>query len=790
MKEIVLATRGSLLAMAQAAEVQRLLEAEGVKVKIRKVTTRGDLDREHALRQIGGNGLFMREIEKELVEGRADIAVHSGKDLPYEISDSLVIAGIPKAADGRDCLVCLKGKMPRKDTDFYKLGAIGTGSARRISQLRALCPSAEFKEIRGNINTRLEKLRRGEYGAIVLAKAGLDRLHPDMTPFDVRIFSTDAMIPACTQGILAVECRRDDEETIRLLQKISDEPSKKRFEAERFLFTEMKADCTKAVGIYTQLSKDGSRLQYKAVFEGRTARRTGSYDAYRQLSREICEKIYPDADSAAGTVTLVGAGCGRDLITVSGLHALQKAQTVVYDDLIDPKLVSSAPADARKIYVGKRYGKHSRTQEQINQILIEEAAAGRDVVRLKGGDSFVFGRGGEEYLALEAAGIPCRVIPGVSSAIAVPEQAGIPVTHRKVSRSFTVVTGHTADGTGENFEALARLGGTLVFLMGLHAYPQITQRLIACGKDPNTPAAVLSKGFSPDEKRIDGTLETIAQQSKKAEAPAILVIGQTALFHMTDTSDRPLAGARVTVTGTLSFTRRMQEKLESLGAWTDTLPTLRICPHEEAVPSDLSPYQWLVFTSSNGVEIFFDALAHANRDLRELARLKFACIGKGTEQKLLSHGFHADFIPTKYTSEVLGKELSEMICTEQDGTGAVHDERVLILRAENGSPALTRALDAAHVHYDDVKIYSTDTADAQEGLPPCDYLIFSSASGVRSIFSQDALRAEIRRAGNMTPVCIGEVTAEELKKHTQKPFLVAASYTMDGIAQVIEKDWT
>lgn len=473
-----------------------------------------------------------------------------------------------------------------------------------------------------------------------------------------------------------------------------------------------------------------------------------------------------------GSVTLVGAGCGPDLITLKGLMALRRADTVVYDDLIDRDLLDEAPAASNRIYVGKRYGEHSKKQPEINEILIREAKKGRRVVRLKGGDSFVFGRGGEEYLALRKAGVPCAVIPGISSAIAVPEEAGIPVTHRKVARSFTVVTGHTADGSGENFEALAGLKGTLIFLMPVHSLSFITDSLIRYGRDPDTPAAVISRGYMPDEKRIDGTLADIAVKAADAPTPAILVVGETAAFSMISKCGGPLEGVRVTVTGTRSFVHRVREQLEESGARAFPFPTVRIVPHEERIPEALSGYGWLVFTSSNGVEIFFDFMKNRKQDIRSLSDLRFAVIGKGTARTLLAHGIRADLVPGEFTAEALGDALA----TEMGLAG--DNSRVLILRAQNGSPLLTDALLKAGISFDDVKIYETVSTAPPEEVPGSGYIVFGSAGGVRAFFSMGY-------ASDAMPVCIGRQTAKELRMHTDGAFLIAKKFEAEGIVQTI-----
>ncbi|MCM1115770.1 MAG: uroporphyrinogen-III C-methyltransferase [Clostridium sp.] len=473
-----------------------------------------------------------------------------------------------------------------------------------------------------------------------------------------------------------------------------------------------------------------------------------------------------------GSVTLVGAGCGKDLITVKGLKAIQSADVIVYDDLIDNDLLSFTKPDAEIIYVGKRCNKHSEKQENINNILVKKAKEDKKVIRLKGGDSFVFGRGGEEILALQRENIPYEVIPGISSSIAVPENCGIPVTHRGASQSFTVVTGHTATQTDENYQALAKLNGTLVFLMGLHNIDNICKRLIENGKDKNTPASILSKGFDKNQKRIDGTLETIADKAKSAQTPAIFVVGKVADFDFSKTIKLPLDNVSITVTGTYAFINQIAEKLTELGAYVHTCPNLKIVPNYSNIPSDFGSYTYIVFTSSNGVEIFFDYLKENRIDVRKISHLRFACIGSGSANKLSKYGFNADFIPTEYTAKALGTELSKKLC---------QDDKVLILRAENGSEELANALDRANINYDDVKIYNT-LALNKTIHADSDYILFASASGVTAFFENAG------KLNNAKPVCIGEITAMEFKKYSSTVPLIAKTHTAEGIISKILED--
>ena len=524
-------------------------------------------------------------------------------------------------------------------------------------------------------------------------------------------------------------------------------------------------------------------------------------------------------ENKKGSVVLIGAGCGSGLITVEGLNALKRAETVVYDDLIDSGLLSEAPDQAEQIFVGKRYGVHSEKQEEINKILIQKASEGKNVVRLKGGDSFVFGRGGEEYEAVSGAGLSCRVIPGVSSCIAVPEHAGIPVTHRGLSRSFTVVTGHTADDTGENFAALARLKGTLVFLMGLHSCRRISDELIKNGMPGNTPASIISCGFSSDEKRFDTTLGCLPLAAEKAGTPAVIVIGETASMHFSDRCRfdsfhgsspgenetnfslrnnfaeenepaccAPLSGVSITVTGTENFTEKTAAKLRNCGAQVRALVTVKIIPCGSLYPDDTGRFSWTVFTSSNGVRIWADKFKEAGFDIRTLAKMRFACIGKGTADTLKSFGIKADFIPSAYTSEILGKELSEHILNKARSNKSEHmtmqkkdKQRVLILRASSGSAALTDELSKAGIDFEDRAIYSPVPAGTlPESVPDSDYLVFGSAGGAEALAGLlDKIPEHVRY------VCIGKFTYEKLKQYTNRDIITADTYTSSGIVDAV-----
>lgn len=483
-----------------------------------------------------------------------------------------------------------------------------------------------------------------------------------------------------------------------------------------------------------------------------------------------------------GKVYIVGAGCGSyDLITLRGMKILEKCSVVVYDSLIDKRLLSFAGVGAEKICVGKRAGIHSETQERINEILITKAKSGKTVCRLKGGDPFVFGRGGEEAAELERNSVPYEIVPGISSSIAVPELAGIPVTHRKISRSFHVITGHTAgDSLLENIRQYAQLEGTLIFLMGLKNLGRIANELIAGGKPGNTPATVISEGDSPCQITVRGTLENIYDKviGSEIKAPAVIVVGDTAGFDLA--SGFMKKAVSVTAAGTRRFTEKLSRILDEAGMETERLDCLRIKEYGDNSPFDdalmnVCRYRWIVLTSINGAEIFFKRLKKLNIDIRTLVRIKFAVIGSGTAEAMEKHGVFPELVPEKYTSVALGAELLSAV---------KKDERVLLLRAEQGSRALTDMLCRNNIAYDDIKIYDAASCEAfHEKKISTDFIVFSSGCGVMAFFEQGFYTAE-----NTKVVCIGNVTACVLEKYYRGKYLVAETQNVQGIRDVILRE--
>ena len=520
-----------------------------------------------------------------------------------------------------------------------------------------------------------------------------------------------------------------------------------------------------------------------------------------------------------GKVWIVGAGSEAGLITVKGLEAVRGAQVIIYDDLLDRALLEEAPAGCELICVGKRKNSHKKEQEEIHELLIDRARKGLRVVRLKGGDPTVFGRGGEEALALEEAGLPYEMVPGVSTCISAPEHFGIPVTHRGMASSFTVVTGHGAGKTAESFNTLAGIRGTLIFLMGHSKAGEIAEGLIKAGMDPETPASVLSRAYMADEKRVDGTLEKLGDIAREVQAPAVIVIGKTASMHLkspetasasaskempagTSASKEMPAGASAQPTalivGTRSFTRKVAAVLREDGIDAREFPCIEVIPQREEIPGEqeLTGYDWLVFTSANGVRVFLEEIDRRRADVRSFAKMKIACIGPGTAAALEEARLYADLVPEEYTTEALADALTRNVRK---------DEKVLILRAAEGNPLLTNKLRNEKILYKDCAVYRTqysrpeqqpgrpelqkgalsfDRQAADPGRPvtqDADLIIFGSAGGVRAYL-------ENNEPGSMQPLCIGALTAAELERLTGKKAVTPDSCSVEGIRQRV-KTW-
>ena len=496
---------------------------------------------------------------------------------------------------------------------------------------------------------------------------------------------------------------------------------------------------------------------------------------------------------STGKVWLVGAGPGdAGLFTRKGYDVLQHADVVVYDSLVGDGVLAMVPDTARTINVGKRSSHHTMPQWKMNELLLEEAQKGNRVVRLKGGDPFMFGRGGEELELLAEHNIPFEVVPGITSPLAVPAYNGIPVTHRDYTSSLHIITGHKREGQPYdiNFRALVETKGTLVFLMGVAALPDICKGLLENGMDPDMPAAVLQKGTTAGQKRIVATVSTLEQEVKRqgVETPAIIVVGKVCALAGTFAwyEKLPLAGCKVLVTRPKALVSTMSHRLRVLGAEVLEIPAVETVPIPENAPlaealDHLREYAWIVLTSPTGVQVFFDQLLLFGKDIRSLGTVKFAVIGEGTRKALVEKGIRADLMPEVYDGAHLGEKLAEML-RKEGGT-----PRILIPRAKKGNPELVSALEQAGARVDDIPTYQTvcrsqDLIDVkkefEEGQIFC--AAFTSSSIVRA-FAENNQGLDFSR---VRAACIGKQTKATADGFGMKTEM-AEKATMDSLAELI-----
>jgi uroporphyrinogen III methyltransferase / synthase len=490
---------------------------------------------------------------------------------------------------------------------------------------------------------------------------------------------------------------------------------------------------------------------------------------------------------ADGIVYLVGAGPGEPgLMTTRSLELLAGADVVLHDRLIPAGALEVNPvAEVRD--VGKRPGAPAMPQEEINALLVELARAGKRVVRLKGGDPFVFGRGGEEAQALAEAGVPFEVVPGVTAGVAAPAYAGIPVTHRDAASAVAFVTGHEDPEKAESaidWKTLARFPGTLVFYMGVRNLPQIAERLVAAGRDPAEPAAVVARGTLPGQRTATGTLADIAERAAELEAPAVTVVGQVAELGKTLAwlERRPLHGHVVAVTRARAQASSLAARLAELGAEVVETPVIRIEPRalDDGFAERVGDYALVCLTSPNGAELLLDALADAGHDARVLAGATVAAIGPGTAAALAGRGIRADVVPERSVAEALAEALEAV---------PVEGKRVLVARASEARDVLPGALRERSAEVDVVDLYDTVAEplsdEARAALPRATYVTFTSSSTVR-FFAEAGGLDGLSDAARV--VSIGPVTSSTARERGIEVHVEAGRHDIDGLVEALVED--
>jgi uroporphyrinogen III methyltransferase/synthase len=858
-------TRGSVLALTQTQLVAGLIAEAHPDVgapEIVVVHTRGDRDA-----QDGDKSRWVAELEQALLAGDIDLAVHSAKDVPGAFAEGLQLLGAPVRAAAEDALIGASSL-----AELRRGARVGTSSVRRAAQLRSAREDLEVVSMSGNVDTRLRKLGERELDAIVLASAGLQRLgrNGDIgCTLDIAHF-----VPAPGQGLLALQGRAEDARVRAAVETILDQDASACLQAERAVARALGASCNTPLGAYAAPAgcgclhlrawvglPDGSAWLLDELLGGfydpeelgaRVAARleaAGARELLERAEETAVEREHPESTRSEGTrprtgrVYLVGAGPGDPgLLTARALELIARADTILYDRLIPAGALDGARADAELLFVGKMShhpGGESVPQEHTQALMIERARAGREVVRLKGGDPFVFGRGGEEALALRDAGIEFLVVPGVTAGVAAAAYAGIPVTHRGMSTAVALVTGHTrestpkgahpvgtgraGDGDGEaltsagreqadatasdsesgepiaelDWQALAAFPGTLVFYMGVRQLPHIAAELIAAGRAGTQPVALVEHGTLPDQRTVAGTLATIAELARREQvkAPAITIVG--AVTELTNSLNwlppRPLAGRTVTVTRARAQASELVRRLGELGATVVQAPTIRTRTLD-GPPLDPAPYDLICVASPNGVHALFERLAAGGLDARSLARSRIAAIGPGTARALAEHGIAADVVPERFVAESLLDALADLDVN-----------RALVARAIQARDVLPDALRARGVEVDVLALYETIpeplSARALARARAADYITFSSSSTVRHFLNAagaaeadghsqatDTSTANDPLSPSTRIVSIGPATSATLREHNLEPHLEAQQHDIDGLVDALLTD--
>lgn len=503
-------------------------------------------------------------------------------------------------------------------------------------------------------------------------------------------------------------------------------------------------------------------------------------------------------NSKTGKVFLVGAGPGDPgLITLRGVSLLQSAETVVYDALVSPAVLEIAPC-AEKIYVGKsKMSVHGTAQEKINRLLVTLARQGKKIVRLKGGDPFIFGRGGEEASYLKKARVPFEIIPGVSAGYAAAAYAGIPVTDRRFASHVTFVTAHETPGkpeTAVDWASLAALNGTLVIFMGVQNLEKAAKLLIASGKKASTPVSVIERGTTLGQRVVTGTLGTVAAKAKreKIAAPAVTVIGDVNRLRneLNWFESKPLSGKKVLVTRARTQAGILSVLLQEQGASVIEYPVIEILPpanwnEVDDIIRNMKAFDWVIFTSVNGVESFFNRLKTLKLDARIFFNKKIAAIGEATAESLQGFGIIADLVPEKFTSEALADEFRKL---------NVRGDRILLARTDIAPATLREELEKMGALVRELTVYRTVSV-REKGRKKelekwvrerkIDFITFTSSSTVRNFF--ESLPAKLRKQVKAKLISIGPVTTQTLKEFGLRPHREAERHTLAGLVEAVTR---
>ncbi len=764
-----LGTRGSVLARWQAERVADALRAVGADVEMIAVDTEGDLNLSTPIEGFATDGPFTDALERALLDGRIDAAAHSVKDLPAVLGPGTRLGAVLPRGPVEEVLVS-RHKGGLSDLPFG--ATIGTCSTRRAAQVRRLRPDLVILPIRGTVEHRVQQVKAGAFDAAVLARAGLQRL--GLEQHISEIFSLRDIVPEAGQGAVGVQVRDGDDRAGVLVAEINDETTRWRVEEERKLCAAIERD----TGLTAAAVWVGERVHVRVISQdGRMAvdaSGTDAQDAIGGLTRRGC-------------VALVGAGPGDPgLITVRGRQLLHMAEVVIADRLAGTSLLDELGEKVEIIDAGKSPGRHTLPQDRINELMVRRARAGCRVVRLKGGDPFVYGRGWEELEHCRRFGVACEVVPGVSSALAGPTAAMVPVTARGVSRSFAVVTPQSESGAERkplDYAALARMDTGSV-LMGRSLLGEVVEGFLGAGRRGDTPAVIVQSATLPDQRIVRGTLATIVHLAETHEisAPSVLVIGDSAGLA---TKDRRaavgrFAGRRVVVTRPRSASAGLIAELKREGAEVVDCPLIRI---EYGVRGDGEPlrhrHDWTVFTSLHAVRGWRKALRERGLDARVLAGSRVAAVGPKTADALEAIGVRPDVVPTVHRAAALVEDIG--------AAAGVAGSSVLFPCGTLARDELREGLRARGMLVNEVHVYDTLSLGPEPSTRAAlerttvDAWLFYCPSAVRGAIDAglDPDEAAV--------VCIGPTTAAEAVASGWRNVSAAGVHTDDGVLSELQR---
>lgn len=748
---IKIGTRGSKLALKQTREVEELLKKEYPEIEYEEViiTTKGDKD-SRPLSVIGGNGLFIEEIENELLDGRIDMAVHSMKDLPLKLKEGLCLAKNPKRNDYRDVLVLNE----KYNLEEIEKPIIATGSNRRKKQIKKLLPNAEVVDIRGNVDTRLKKMYENKYTGLILAKAGLNRLGLK----DLKTKDLD-FVPSPCQGALAIELKESNKKLLDILNSIGDDKTTAEVSLERLFMQEINADCKKAIGAYCHLEEGIYHLEclyedYRFTLEGKDP---------LELAKAAAKKV---RQRFAGIVTLVGAGPGdKEYITLKAIKALQSADCVIHDRLIPIDLLSYCKKDTELIYAGKANHVHTLSQQAINSLLVLKAMEYKNVVRLKGGDVFVLARGQEEIEYLKEKGVDYKIVSGLSSCIAGPASFNIPLTARGVSSGFRVLSAHNSNGEflDIDFKTLAKAKETIVILMGLNKVKEIARKLIENGAKKDLPIAIISNATTDSEEALFSTLNKILSTEIKLKSPGLIVIGEVVNYHKEKENAKKYKEIYLPKIG--NEPSKLTQELVDYRVFEICVSKIELIKIENQNIADV-----IIFSSKHGIDGFFHSL---NRDIRLYSKTRFVTIGSSTRKHLESYGIKSDFTPSAYNGETLIKELDvkENELVEYYGSSAYSIVENLKERCRFNK----------YIVYQNIPVSLMPMT-----VDPKAKVVFTSSSNVEN-FKNNVINFDLWKKEGIA-YSIGEKTSESLRKNEVVNIRQSKFATYDSLVELINED--